>query len=62
MFDLNADPGEANNLAPERPGIVRHLRSVFEKWFREVTAGQSYDRVSIEIGRADENPVELDVT
>ena len=62
LFDLNADPGEANNLAPERPGIVRRLRSVFEKWFREVTAGQSYDRVSIEIGRADENPVELDVT
>ena len=35
---------------------------MFEKWFREVTAGQSYDRVSIEIGRADEDPVELDVT
>ena len=62
LFDLNADPGESKNLAPERPGIVRRLRSVFEKWFREVTAGQSYDRVSIEIGRADENPVELDVT
>lgn len=62
LFDLQNDPGEKKNIAGQNPDIVRHLRSEFEKWFADVTAGQTYERVPIEVGRADENPVEIDVT
>lgn len=63
LFDLEKDPGESKNLAGERPEDVKRLRARFEEWFEEVTAGIDYQTpVPIEIGRPDENPVELDVT
>ena len=62
LFDLQTDPGETKNLAAQQPEIARDLRGVFEKWFADVTAGQDYSRVPIEIGREDENPVEIDIT
>ncbi len=62
LFDLEADPGESQNLADREPGTVRALRSKMEDWFADVTKGQRYARVPIEVGRADENPVEIDLT
>ncbi len=62
LFDLQSDPGETKDLATEHPDTVRELRAAFLKWFADVTAGQDYQRVPIEIGRDDENPVEIDVT
>jgi len=62
LFDLNADPGESRNLAASEPETARRLRQRFENWFADVTRGQVYACVPIEVGRADENPVEIDVT
>lgn len=62
LFDLEADPSETTDLAARHPEKVAELRRAFLEWFREVTAGQSYERVPIEVGRADEDPVELDLT
>lgn len=62
LFDLQSDPGEEKNLAAEHPEVVRQLRAEFERWFADVTAGRDYGRVPIEVGRADENPVEIDIT
>jgi arylsulfatase A len=62
LYDLAVDPGESRNLAAERPDIAGRLRGEFEKWFADVTAGQSYERAPIEVGRPDENPVEIDIT
>jgi len=61
LFDLQTDPGEEHDLAAEHPDVVRELRAEFERWFAEVTAGRDYERVPIEVGRDDENPVEIDV-
>jgi arylsulfatase A len=61
LYDLAADPGEERNIASERPDKVRELRTEFERFFQDV-AGRKYERVPIEIGRADENPVEIDLT
>ena len=66
LFDLSNDPGEAVNLAAQHPGKVGELRARFKKWFTEVTSGGD-DLPNplpdpIEVGRDDENPVELDVT
>jgi arylsulfatase A-like enzyme len=62
LFDLNADPGESRNLAASEPDTTRRLRQRFEEWFADVTRDQVYARVPIEVGRGDENPVEIDVT
>jgi hypothetical protein len=62
LFDMQTDEGETTNVAAEHPDVVKRLRGKFDEWFADVTAGQSYGRVPIEVGRADENPVELDVT
>ena len=61
LFDLEADPGETQDLAADHPEIVRELRGEFERWFAEVTAGHDYARPAIEVGRPDENPVRLEV-
>jgi arylsulfatase A len=61
LYDLAADPGEAKNIATQHPGKVRELRNEFARWFADVT-NRKYGRVPIEIGRGDENPVEVDLT
>jgi arylsulfatase A-like enzyme len=62
LFDLSLDPSEAQNIAGGNPETVRALRSKMEEWFSDVTKGQRYSRVPIEVGRKDENPVEIDLT
>ncbi len=61
LFDLNRDPGEQHDVAKTYPEVASRLRARFEEFFRDVTAGQQYRRVPIEVGREDENPVELDI-
>lgn len=61
LFDLRSDPGETKDIAAANTEIVRRFRDEFARWFADVTAGQSFGRVPIEVGRADENPVELDL-
>jgi len=62
LYDLDRDPGEKTDVAAAHPAIAKRLRRRFQRWFADVTKGQAYDRVPIEVGRPDENPVELDIT
>lgn len=62
LFNLESDPGEKNNIASRFPDVVKRLREAFRAWFGDVTRDKAYHRVPIEVGRDDENPVELDVT
>ncbi len=62
LFDLASDPGEKRDLAAEQPAVATQLRSAFQAWFADVTTGLNCDPPPIQIGRADENPVEIDVT
>jgi arylsulfatase A-like enzyme len=61
LYDLARDPGEEKDLAGEEPERAQTMRRAFLDWFAEVTAGQEYQRVPIEIGREDEDPVEIDL-
>ncbi len=38
LFDLDADPGERNDLAASRPEIVSRMQSSIDAWFGEVVA------------------------
>ncbi|MGH9627842.1 MAG: sulfatase-like hydrolase/transferase [Bryobacteraceae bacterium] len=62
LYDLSRDPAEAINIAGKHPETVAELRREFEHFFADVTNGHKYERVPIEVGRPDENPVEIDLT
>jgi len=36
LFDLKADPGEKNDVAAERPDVVKQLDAAYDKWWAEV--------------------------
>jgi len=57
LFDLEADPGEEENLASQHPEEVERLRAVFERWFAEVTDGVEYAPAPIPVGHPGENPI-----
>lgn len=59
LYDLQRDRSETNDLAAMHPEIAAALRKDFLSWFEDVCAGQSFERALIEVGRDDENPVEL---
>ncbi len=61
LFDLESDPGEERDLAAAQPELAERLRGRFLEWFEEVTAGRDYAVPAIQVGREDENPVELDI-
>ena len=62
LYDLATDPGESRNIAEQNPDVVHELQAHVNRWFADVTRGQSYARVPIQVGREDENPVEIDLT
>lgn len=62
LYDLSKDPGETQDIAALNPAVVRDLRAHMEDWFADVTRGQNYARVTIQVGREGENPVEVDLT
>lgn len=61
LFNLVEDPGETKNIADQHADMAAKLQKAFDAWYQDVTAGQTYERVPIEVGREDENPVEIDV-
>jgi len=36
LFDLRHDPGEKNNLIPQRPQVVRALKAAYDRWWDEI--------------------------
>ena len=59
LFDLPADPGEKTDLAAAHPDIASRMRGAFTTWLDEMKRGQRLEPLPVEVGRADENPVEL---
>ncbi len=58
LYDMQADPGEAKNLAAELPAVVVDLSRQYEAWFDDVSSA-GLRRFPIQIGHAQENPVTL---
>ena len=36
LYDLSSDPGEKNDLARERPDVLRRMESIYDGWWDEV--------------------------
>ena len=60
LFAINTDRSEKHNIAAAHPDVVKRLRAEYVRWFNEVTEGLVFEPVPIQIGRADEDPVQLD--
>jgi arylsulfatase A len=58
LYDLSSDRGQQNDIAGDRPEVVEELRSAYDEWFSDVTAGNPR-RLAIPVGYAEENPVIL---
>jgi hypothetical protein len=59
LYDLDADPGEKNDVAASQPGVTLKLRDEYEKWLQDVSATRGYAPPRIVLGTARENPVIL---
>ncbi|HTM47131.1 MAG TPA: arylsulfatase [Bryobacteraceae bacterium] len=59
LFDLKSDPGETTDISARHPDIARDLHDRFAQWLAEVTKGKKFEPVPIEVGRDEENPVEI---
>jgi len=59
LFDLENDPGETTDIATRYPEIAASLRAEFEAWLIDVSKSKKFEPVPIEVGRPDENPIEL---
>jgi len=58
LFDIAADPGQANDVAAKHPEVVKTLMAAYENWWKEMLP--SYSHVSrLVVGSGQENPVLL---
>jgi arylsulfatase A-like enzyme len=59
LYDIEADPGQRNDVADEHPDVIRRLRTAHEHWWQEVREGlEPYCPISL--GADEENPTRLD--
>ena len=58
LYDLNVDPGESNDLADERPEVVRDLKERYEAWFEEVREEREFRPGVIHLG-SEREPVSI---
>lgn len=59
LYDLQADPGEEQDLASERPEVVKDLRARYDAWFADVKSSREFTPGVIRLGATRENPAVL---
>jgi arylsulfatase A-like enzyme len=59
LYDLERDPYERSNLAPDQPERVDRMYRSYQRWFRDVSASRGYGPAPIHIGGPLENPTLL---
>jgi len=58
LYDIQADPGQQNNVADKHPDVVEQLHKAYEKWWAEVSKGfDEYSRIIL--GSEAANPTRL---
>ncbi len=61
LYDLQADPGESNNLVDSQADVKRRLQQAYDRWFDDVssTRENNYAPPRIVVGTKHENPTVL---
>jgi len=54
LYDIQSDPSQMNNIARQRPEIVKNLRTAYQSFWQRVSPGLK--PVAIDIGDLTENP------
>jgi len=57
LYDMTADPAQANDIATEAPDVVRRLSEAYDAWFKDVTR-EPIVRPPIAVGHAEAPVVE----
>ncbi|WP_049904160.1 arylsulfatase [Halococcus agarilyticus] len=57
LYDIEADPGQAEDVADDHPDVVAELRRDYEEWWDDVGPFQGYSRIVV--GTDEEDPVQL---
>jgi len=58
LYDMAKDPGQREDVAPQYPDVVAHLKDEYDAWWNKVSAGgEAYVRIAI--GSDRENPSRL---
>jgi len=58
LFDMQADPGQRNNVADANPEVVRRLRAEYDRWWEHIS-DRFDDYVRIVLGADQANPTHL---
>ena len=58
LFDIDADPGQKNDIAAQHPAVVEKLRDFYEQWWAELEPTFKND-APIQLGHPAENPARL---
>ena len=58
LYDIQADPGQKNDLANEHPDVVKRLLEEYERWYASVEP-RMRDYHPITVGHEAENPTRL---
>lgn len=58
LYDLQADPGQKENIAEKLPELTGTLAEKFEKWWSDASQGVTRDRPPIPVGYPQEKTVE----
>ena len=59
LYDLEADPGENQDISDGHPQVVARLRSAYSDWLRNVSSTRGYAPPRIAVGTVQEDPVIL---
>ena len=59
LYDLEADPGETDNVAGGHPSVVDRLKTAYGEWFDDVSATRGYDAQPIFVGAPEQPTVTL---
>ena len=54
LYDIQSDPSQRNNIASQRPEIIKNLRTAYQSFWQRVSPGLK--PVAIDIGDLTENP------
>ena len=54
LYDIQSDPSQQNNIAGQRPEVVKNLRTAYQSFWQRVSPGLK--PVAIDIGDLTENP------